>query len=305
MKQVTVTVPATTANLGPGFDCLGLALNLHNTVTFRPAERGLQVTVAGEGAEAIPTDESNLVFRAAQQLFALVGRKPAGLIIEQNNCIPASSGLGSSASAVVAGLAGANALLDAGLSQAALLDMAAGMEGHADNVAPAILGGLVLSNSLNQPGEPARFHTEQIPTPGYNVVLVLPDVALLTRDARALLPNQISRADAIFNISRMGLLIRALMVGNYEKLALAMQDRLHQPYRTPLIPGFQAAVRAAQGHGAVATALSGAGPSLIAFCQTNHQQIATDIQAAFSAAGISSRSWLLKSDANGCRVQIG
>ncbi|MCB0014896.1 MAG: hypothetical protein KDE34_23435, partial [Anaerolineales bacterium] len=168
MKQVTVTVPATTANLGPGFDCLGLALNLHNTVTFRPVEQGLKISVAGEGAEAIPTDESNLVYRAAQQLFQVVGRKPAGLIIEQNNCVPASSGLGSSASAVVAGLAGANALINAGFSQSALLDMAAEMEGHADNVAPAFLGGLVLCNSLNQPGEPGQFHTEQIPTPVYH-----------------------------------------------------------------------------------------------------------------------------------------
>ena len=304
MKQVTVTVPATTANLGPGFDCLGLALNLHNTVTFRPVEQGLKISVAGEGAEAIPTDESNLVYRAAQQLFQVVGRKPAGLIIEQNNCVPASSGLGSSASAVVAGLAGANALINAGFSQSALLDMAAEMEGHADNVAPAFLGGLVLCNSLNQPGEPGQFHTEQIPTPVYHVVLVLPDVALLTRDARALLPNQVSRADAIFNISRMGLLIRALMAGDFAKLALAMQDRLHQPYRMPLIPGFQAAVRAAQSHGAVATALSGAGPSLIAFSQDNHRPIADDVQAAFAAAGISSRSWILTSDNNGCRVQI-
>ena len=304
MNHVTVTVPATTANLGPGFDCLGLALNLHNTVTFRPAEGGLHITVTGEGAAAIPTDESNLVYRAAQQLFATAGRQPAGLIIEQHNRIPVSSGMGSSASAVVAGLAGANALLAAGLSRAELLDIAAEMEGHADNVAPALWGGLVLSSNLSSPGETGRFHTEQIPIPKYAVGLVLPDVTLLTRDARALLPNQVSRADAIFNISRMGLLIRALMAGDFAKLALAMQDRLHQPYRMPLIPGFQAAVKAAQQHGAVATALSGAGPSLIAFAPAGHEQIIQDVQAAFAEAGISSRGWLLASDSCGCRVEI-
>lgn len=299
MAQIRVTVPATTANLGPGFDCLGLALQLYNQVVFEHGERGLEIEVSGEGADLIPEDESNLVYQSALRLFQLLGRKPDGLIIRQKNCIPVSSGLGSSASAVVAGLVGANELVNGELTKADLLDLAGEIEGHADNVAPALFGGLVLSNVL----EGGHFHVESIPTPTYKLVIVLPDVSLLTKDARSLLPGRVPREDVVFNIGRMGLLIRALMTGDCGKLAIAMQDRLHQPYRTPLIPGFDKAVQAAASYEGAACALSGAGPSIAVFSQGEHDEISRDIQAAFAAEGISSRAWILESDHQGCRVE--
>ena len=305
MAQIRVTVPATTANLGPGFDSLGMALNLHNQFTFEHIGHGLEIEVAGEAAHNIPVDESNLVYQSALRLFQLLGRKPAGMRIQQVNRVPSSSGLGSSSTAVVAGLMGANALVNGGLTKLDLVDLAGEMEGHADNVAPALFGGLVLSNILEVDQGGAHFHIECLPIPTYRVVLVLPDVALLTKDARALLPGTISRADATFNIGRMGLLVRALMAGDHGKLALAMDDRLHQPYRVPLIPGFEKAVAAAKQYGNVGCALSGAGPSIVAFTEAHHEAISRDIQAAFSQAGITSRAWVLTSDGEGAVVEEG
>lgn len=286
--SVTVTVPATTANLGPGFDCLGLALTLYNRVTFTDAAATFAIHISGEGADWLPTDESNLVWQAAQRLFEVVGKWPSGTHIEMENGIPAGSGLGSSAAAVVAGLVAANTLVGGGLSRHELLELATEIEGHPDNVAPALFGGLTLINQTE-----SGLHLECIPVPTLTSVIVLPDFTLPTAQARAALPAQITRQDAIFNIGRMGLLVRALQTGDHDKLRLAMEDRLHQPYRLPLVPGLESAFAAAYAAGASGVALSGAGPSLIAFAQQGHAQIASACQQAFSQAGLTSRAWVL------------
>ena len=300
---VTVTIPATTANLGPGFDCLGLALGLYNEVTLAAAPAGtypndLHITIYGEGAGRLPGDARNLVAQAAARIFAHLGHGPAGLHITQHNRIPVGSGLGSSAAAVLGGMLAANALVDGGLSQAEILRLAAAMEGHPDNVVPAGLGGLVL---INQAAD-GQLHVEPIPLPPQQVVIVLPDFDLPTATARAALPRQVPLADAIFNAGRLALLVRALAAGDYQRLPLAMQDRLHQPYRLPLIPGMAAAFAAAYAAGAAGVALSGAGPSLLAFAPDNHQAIAAAIQAAFAPAGLPSRAWILPVDAQGAQV---
>lgn len=293
-QPVIVTVPATTANLGPGFDCLGLALSLYNRVTFCEQKATFAITIAGEGADWLPTDESNLVWQAAQRLFEAVGRWPGGIAIYQENKIPAGSGMGSSAAAVVAGLVAANALVNGGLSPLQLLELATDIEGHPDNVAPALFGGLTLINQTDN-----GLHLERIPVPPLTVVLILPDFHLPTAQARAALPPTITRADAIFNIGRMGLLVRALEAGDWDKLRVAMQDRLHQPYRLPLVPGLKEAFAAAYQAGAVGVALSGAGPSLIAFAPTAHDKIAAASAAALAQAGLRSRSWILSVDMTG------
>lgn len=310
MNQVTVIVPATSANLGPGFDCLGVALALYNKVTFTavstdsasasPAtatQPKLTITVTGLDAEKVPTDESNLVYQSACRMFERLGKRPSSLHIQQENNIPVGSGLGSSSTAVLAGLLGANALMDGHFSQADILAIATAEEGHPDNVAPALLGGLVLGVMQGE-----QVHIEQLPIAPQQVVIVTPSFELLTRDARAALPAQISRQDAIFNASRLPLLIRALETAAYDKLTLAMQDKLHQPYRLPLIPGMAAAFEAAYAAGAAGVALSGAGPSLIAFAPDGHAEIVDAVTAVFQENHLTCRSWILPIDMTGTQI---
>lgn len=293
----TVTVPATTANLGPGFDCLGLALGLYNTLEVRPREAGLLVRVAGEGRGVIALDRSNLMVAAMERLFAQAGRKMPGLELQQRNCIPVSSGLGSSAAATLAGLLAANQLLGQPLSSQELLEVAVSIEGHPDNMAPALYGGLVLAMH----GE-GGLVVERLPVAALRAVVVLPDFTISTPEARAALPQQVALADAVYNSGRVGLLLRALAQGDYEKLAWAMDDRLHQPYRVPLVPGMQAAFDAARAAGAQGVALSGAGPSVLAFAAQGHEAVGEAMREAFAAAGLASRMWVLDVDREGSKV---
>ncbi len=296
MQKVTVSVPATSANLGPGFDCLGLALDLRHDVTFTvQAAAGLRMTAEGEDVDKIPLSEDNLVFQAANIIFRHLDWQPTGLHIHQQNKIPIGSGLGSSSSAVLAGMFAANALAGSPLSKPDILQMATDLEGHPDNVAPAVHGGLVLGIQ----GSNGGLIIEQISVPPLRAVIILPDYQLLTADARSILPDRIPMKDAIFNTSRIGLLIRALETADYPKLHVAMQDRLHQPYRAPLIPGMVEAFWAAEKAGAAGVALSGAGPSLIAFAPDRHQEITMAAVRAFDQAGYTCRSWNLSVDTAG------
>lgn len=298
MNQVTVTIPATSANLGPGFDCLGLALGLYNRMTFTAVSTpNLTIKISGIDTAKLPTDKSNLVYQSACYLFERVGKRPSGLNIVQENNIPVGSGLGSSATAVLGGLLAANALVDGGLSQSDILTMATALEGHPDNVAPALFGGLILGV---MDGE--RVHVELLPVAQQQMAVILPNFTLSTHAARTALPVQISRQDAVFNTSRMGLLIRALATADYDKLSLAMQDKLHQPYRLPLIPGMADAFKAAYAAGAAGVALSGAGPSLIAFAADGHAEIVESVTAVFSQNNLSSRSWILPINTTGSQI---
>jgi len=299
MHKVTVSVPATSANIGPGFDCLGLALTLYHRVTMAATEEsGLQITAVGEDQHLIPKDQSNLVFQAARLIFERLGYPLPGLRIDQDNEIPIGSGLGSSSSAVLAGMFAANALAGSPLTTVQVLQMATDLEGHPDNVAPAVYGGLVLGVQ-GQDG----LVTERIEIPPLKVVVVLPDFYLPTEAARAALPSRIPFADAIHNASRLALLIRALESADYDRLQLAMQDRLHQPYRVPLIPGMEAAFSAAYDAGAKGVALSGAGPSLIALAPAKHAEIGAAAAAAFEREGLDSRRWELEVEPFGLRCR--
>lgn len=299
MRQITVSVPATSANLGPGFDCLGIALNLRHRVTFKPLqEPGLQITAVGEDAHLIPKDENNLVYLAMRLVFQRVGGKPPGLHIHQENEIPIASGLGSSSSAILAGLHGANVFAGSPLSHEQVLQMATDLEGHPDNVAPATYGGLVLGVQTAD-----GLLVEQIPVFPMQAIVILPDFELFTEVARSVLPTQVSMRTAIFNSSRVGLLIRALEKADYDLLSEAMQDRLHQPYRVPIIPGMAEAMRAARDAGAAGVALSGAGPSLIAFSADGLDRIGSAAARAFEEAGLKVRQWQLAVDTDGVLIQ--
>lgn len=295
--QVKVRVPATTANLGPGFDCLGMALGLHNTVELAQTDGGLRITVDGEGAGLIPTGATNLVYRAVAALFDRVGQPRPGLRIHLNNCIPLMSGLGSSSAAIVGGLVAANALLDEPLATDELLALAVSMEGHPDNVAPALLGGLVVV--VEAEGRPIY---RRIGVPPLEVVVVVPDFRLATVEARAALPAQVPLADAVFNLGRTTLVVQGLIHADYDLLASVMDDRLHQPYRAPLVPGLVDVFHAARQAGAAGVALSGAGPSVVAFASQGHVAIAEAMSGAFARHGLGARTLVLRAATEGAQI---
>jgi homoserine kinase len=300
-RGVTVCVSATTANLGPGFDCLGLALDLWNETSFFPGgEGGLRAEITGLGAGQLPTGETNLILQQALRVYAVCGRDvPSDLLVRCHNRIPPGAGLGSSAAAVLTGLLGGNALLGNRLSPAEILQLAVETEGHPDNAAAALFGGLVLS-VMTDTGVIQR----KIPVAPLCAVVITPDFHLLTRQARAALPKQVPLADAVFNLGRTALTIEALRSGDLRLLSQAMQDRLHQPYRLRLIPGGEQAFQAALEAGAAAVAISGAGPSLIAFGMAPLQPVADAMIAAFASAGLAAQPAFLAVTEQAAQVAV-
>lgn len=260
-SSIRVRVPASSANLGPGFDTLGLALSLYLRCTLRKSSQGLQIQVSGSDSSEIPRNRSNLVFRAFSRLASKETQEAVKLEIV--NEVPLGKGLGSSAAAILAGLALANEWEGLHQSKEQLIQMATEMEGHPDNVAAAARGGLVVSCqaedgvvlSVNSP------FSQKV-----EVVLVVPQCRLSTEAARAALPESYSRPHAIFNVQRVALLLAALREGRADLFAEALQDRLHQPYRASLIPGFADILKLRNIPGLLGLALSGAGPSVVAFC---------------------------------------
>lgn len=299
-ETCTVRVPATTANLGPGFDCLGLALDLWNEARFTLGGDGIKVRVSGEGADTLPWDEENLVARAALRVYAEAGEAPpAGLAIDCNVRVPLASGLGSSSSAAVAGLLGANALLDHRFERETLLEMAADIEGHPDNVAAALLGGLTIVVRKDE-----RLLTKKILVPEVHVALAVPDLQVSTPSARAGLPTEVPMTDAVFNLGRTPLVVEALRTGDFELLGQVMDDRLHQANRLKLIPGGRAAWVAAQKAGAAAVAISGSGPSIVAFVSlaSDADVVAGVMVDAFAAEGVTARPLGLAVSAAGATI---
>jgi homoserine kinase len=292
-----IHVPATSANLGPGFDCLGLALDLWNQVRVDvdfSGPAGLVYRASGEGADSLNAATSNLLSDSFLRVFEICGQKvPAGVSLAAQNEIPLGSGLGSSAAAIVGGLAAGNAVLGNPLDQVALLKAANEIEGHPDNVAPAILGGLTAAVCDGQ-----EVITRRFDLPSLTLVIIKPEVELSTKSARAVLPESVSRCDAVFNIGRAVLVTEALRCGDLSLLAQVMEDKIHQPYRLKHIPGGEMAYLAAKSFGAVA--LSGAGPSLVAFVEAKDAEKAKGaMMSAFGEAGIGCRAFVTRPSARG------
>lgn len=274
---LTITVPATTANLGPGFDCLGAALTLYNRFTFTRLEAGapqpqLEVIRSGKASdgETLVLDGDNLLWRSIQRFYQEIQQDipPMHIAIEMG--VPLARGLGSSATAIVGGLLGANALAGNLLNAAQIGALATELEGHPDNVIPAQLGGCRLAaTGLVTPEDPNPWQFCELPWhPDLVPVVAIPDFELSTEAARQVLPATYSRADAVFNAAHVGLLLQALATGNGDWLRSALQDRIHQPYRQSLIPGFTTVQAAAVAAGAYGVVISGAGPTLLAIAPT-------------------------------------
>ncbi len=301
--MIRVRIPATTANLGPGFDCMGLALDLWNTFELHLGGEGIRVETHGEGASWLPSDASNLTVAILRD--ELGDAAPTDFRVVCHNAVPAASGLGSSSTATLAGVLFAHALRNhargedpATIDRAAVLERAVAIEGHGDNVAPALLGGFVIV----VPDEAAGVLVQRVPYLPIKTVVCVPDFRYLTSDARAALPASYSKADAIFNIGRALLVAEALRSGDDAMLKAAMSDRIHEPYRLGAIPGAAGAKSSALDAGALCVALSGAGPGIVAFARDGYDRIGRSMKEAFAAAGLQSRYWILDATQNGTHI---
>jgi len=337
-STVTVTVPATTANLGPGFDCIGAALSLYNRFQFSRLEPSatekLKITVTGQEAAKVKTDDSNLAYQAFIKLYDRRSQSPPPVAIHIDMQVPLARGLGSSATAIVGGLVGANELAGKPLSQVEVMQLAIELEGHPDNVVPALLGGcrLAASNAPPQPPLSKGGLTEEFPLreagltespplskggqgggsweicdipwhPNIVPVVAIPDFELSTAEARKVLPADYSRADAIFNAAHLGLLVRALESGNENWLRCALQDKIHQPYRQSLIKGYEAVQQAALNAGAYGMVISGAGPTLLALTDvTSASAVEKAMAAAWGEFGVKADVRAIGLDTQGAQV---
>jgi len=303
-NRVVVRVPGTSANCGPGFDCLGLATTIYNYLDLTLIRNGkVVVEPTGEGTENIPKGRRNLTWQAVSRFLKAVGKDDEfkGAIIRMKNNVPISRGLGSSSTAIVAGLVAANEIVGAPLNRQELLKLATELEGHPDNVAPALFGGFTVS--VMQGGEVQTFSFQ--PRVKLKLIVAVPDFELSTRLARKVLPRNVSMKDAIFNVSRASMLIAALVEGREDLLPLAFDDALHQPYRKKLVPGMSAVFDAAKSAGALGAAISGAGSCLIAFTTLHsglEDKIALAMTTAFKTAGVTAKALILDVDRRGAQV---
>lgn len=286
-------MPATSANLGPGFDCLGLALAVHNVVEMEERPAGLQVTVRGEGAGSLSPGRDNLVVAAAERLFAAAGRRPSGLAVRLENAIPLSRGMGSSAAAIVGGLVAANALIGAPLGRDELFRLAVELEGHPDNVAPALFGGITVAVGGGRAEAPARCLRFDPPA-RLELAVLVPDRPMSTAEARRVLPEAVPRRDAVFNVQRACLLVASLQAGRLDMLSEALEDRLHQPYRARLLPGLEEVLGARRRPGLLGACLSGSGSAVLVFL---------DPDSGGADGALEALAGLFRARGIGCRVE--
>ncbi len=275
--KVSVKVPATTANFGSGFDCIGMALPIYNTITIEETVlpgTGIEINVISESEtntdfaiEHIPKDENNIIYKAVEMLYNSIGQTPSELKINIKSQIPIAKGLGSSASIIVGGLMAANELLNKPADEAALLSIATEVEGHPDNVTPAVVGGLVLT-SLEEDGS---IVYKKLPWPEeWHITVCIPDYELATDISRSVLPQEVPMEDATFNLRRTAMFVEALHTKDADLMKLALQDKLHQQYRMKLVPGLQDIIENLKHEeNVIGTVLSGAGPAILMISQRN------------------------------------
>lgn len=302
MSTVSVKVPATTANIGPGFDCLGAALTLYNQFQFTSLSTGenLSISVAGAERSRVVTDATNLVYQAFCKFFESMGKPIPAVQIEIQMDVPLARGLGSSATAIVGGLVGANVLAGSPLTPEQIGQLATEIEGHPDNVVPALMGGCRLAaTGIETDWEICEvpWHESVVP------IVAIPNFELSTAEARRVLPSEYSRADAIFNTAHLGLLLRGLQTGNANWLKAALQDKIHQPYRQALIQGYEEVRSQALSAGAYGMVISGAGPTLLALTGRDRAEaVRAAMEQAWTAQGIGVEAKVLQIDTKGAVV---
>jgi len=299
-EKVLVRVPASTANLGPGFDTLGMALNLYAWIEMAAAERN-DISLFGDELRGVPADESNLVFQVAQRVFREAGIRMPCLSIAMYSDIPLTRGLGSSASAIIGAMAAANALAGSPLTDDDMFQLATRMEDHPDNVGASLFGGIVVAQWDGERARKIRIE----PPARLEVLAVIPEFHLSTEKARQALPGSVALKDAVFNVAGSSLLVAALAAGDLAMIRHAMRDALHQPYRAALIPGMRRILAEAPDHGALGAALSGAGPTLLALADAascDKLRLERFMLGAFAQEGVAAKALWLKPDRGGVQI---
>ena len=300
MNKIVVKIPATSANLGPGFDCLAIALTLYNTVTLIP-DTYFRLDISGEGEQWLPRDRNNLVARTVDKFFARIGRGTPEFALQLNNRIPMTGGIGSSSAALIGALLAANAMAGSPLNQSELLEVACEEEGHPDNVSAALVGGFIVA-VMDQD----RPVVVSVPVPEHlRIVTLIPGFSISTSKARDILRPRVSRRDAVFNLSRCALFVTAMQQGRLEFLRVATQDRLHQPQRQQLFPAMPDILQAALDAGAVGSFLSGAGSALVALTIADDQdQVSAAMSRAANELGVGHRIMTLDVAHEGASVRL-
>ncbi len=309
--KVSVKVPATTANLGPGFDCMGMALPIYNTVTIEETVlpgTGIEINVISEDDKAdelslehIPMDENSIIYKAVELLYNSIGQTPSELKITIHTQIPVARGLGSSASVIVGGLLAANELLGRPADEAALLSIATEVEGHPDNVTPAIVGGLVITSSE----EDGSIVYKKLDWPKeWSITVCIPEYELATDISRSVLPKEVPMQDAVFNIKRMGMFVHAIHTKDSALMKLALKDKLHQPYRMKLVPGLEKITENLKHEeNVLGCVLSGAGPAILVISEKNNlDKIKSIVRDTWNDLNIKAEIITLPVEENGAEI---
>ena len=298
--MIKIAVPATSANMGPGFDTFGIALGYYNYISVSEAEV-MTLAIEGQGRLNLQSYKDNLIFRSFKSVYDRLGKKMPEVSLLMENNIPITRGMGSSAAAIAGGIFAANALLGQPLTMAEMLHMAAAAEGHPDNVAPALLGGFVASGVFETGVKTLRL----LPPKELKVVAAVPEFRLPTKRAREVLPRELPLKDVVFNVSRASLLLGALATGDLDLFKSALEDRIHHPYRFNIIPGAELVVKAAMDNGAIGCVLSGSGSTMLAFTLQeldNENKIGQGMVRAFSRRNLQAHYLALAIDTEGARI---
>ena len=306
--KISVKVPATTANIGPGFDTFGMALPLYNIVTVEETViGGVEIELISKDDDIqdlhLPADDTNIIYRAIEQLYACVGQTPGAIKVTVDTSIPIAKGLGSSASVIVGALIAANELLGRPADLDALLSIANEVEGHPDNITPAFLGGFCIS-SLEEDGS-IKYCKIDWPEE-WKLTLCIPDFELSTNISRSVLPDQVEREDAVFNIRRASIFIHAIHTQDKELMKTAMEDKLHQPYRIRFVPGLGEVIEELKNfENVLGVVLSGAGPSILVITSSNNiDKIKDEIRSTWARYGVKAQLTTFDIDTQGAQILV-
>src|SRR5262245_53344971 len=309
MGRTEITVPASTSNLGASFDTCGLALSLYLKVSVEKRGNWFEVLPTGEGSNSVPRDESNLIIRVAKSIAELRGKKLEGCSLQVESEIPLARGLGSSSAAIISGISVFEILTGDRLSEDQLLSYALRFEEHGDNLAPSLLGGLVVACEVTGRGPERGLVTVKRAWPAeVKIVLCIPEFEMDTSEMRRVLPRQVGLEDAVFNVQRAALLQAAVSERRFELISEALRDHLHQPHRVPRRPGLSEVLRMndeTRDHpGLLGVAMSGAGSTMLAFATENFSQIAGEMKRRLASAGVQSRTLEAGVDNTGRRIEM-